>query len=75
MVAAGEPERDIALHAVIADQNILDGKQRVSHVHGIIGIGKGEENGEGVSLARRPLARLKIAALFPHLVNFFFKFI
>ena len=71
VIRAGQPERRIALHAVIADGEILQGAvQRVAHVQLTGDVGRRHDNGEG--LLAFHAVRLKRAGGFPVAVNFAF---
>ena len=46
MITTRKPESGLTQHTVVADHNVFNGKKSVAHVHGIVGIGKRENNGK-----------------------------
>ena len=68
VVLTGEPQRGVALHALIAGQNVLKRRiQRVTHVKLPRNVGRGHDDGEGLFLfvpySTEP------AALFPEVID------
>ena len=71
MVGAGQPQSGVALHTLIAGQDILQGGVKgVAHMELASDVGRGHHDGEGL-FVRVDLA-LEIAAFHPHIINFLF---
>ena len=68
VVAAGQPQRLVALHPLEAGQNILQrAVQRVSHVELAGDVGRRHDDGKGLLIGIR--LRLEAVAVHPQLVN------
>ena len=68
VILTGQPKRGIALHALVAGQNILQrGVQRVAHMQLAGDVGWRHDNGEGLFLLVPHAA--EPAALFPEFIN------
>ena len=68
VVDAGQPQRGVALHTLIAGHNVLKrGVQRVSHMELAGDIGGRHDDGEGLLVG--VYYALEIAALHPHVVD------
>ena len=71
VVNTGQPQGGIALHTLVAGQDILKrGVKGVAHMELAGDVGRGHHNGEGLFL--RVNFPLEVAAFHPHIVNFLF---
>ena len=71
MVNAGQPERGVALHTLIAGHDVLKrGVQSVTHMELTRDVGGRHDDGEGLFVG--VYLTLEITALHPHIINLFF---
>ena len=74
VVGAGQPQGGVALHALEADQNILQGAVHgVTHVQLTGNVGRGHDDGKGLLV--RVTVTLEAAVLLPSLVDAGFHFL
>jgi hypothetical protein len=75
MVSAGQPERSVTLHPIVADNDVLKGIiESMADVKGAGDVGQGHINNvtwnTQLSTFNRKMVGIKIAGFFPEFVDF-----